>query len=133
MSGDGPTRETRRNPTEGKPSPDYFLSVPFDGWSKEQINHEVTTFIEESGLHRYDRDFRRGAFLAQSRYAFDNERPDGLKLDEEERERLVLEYSDRKIDKFKQSPQLYALVALCSIGAAVQGVSICSSLWTDFH
>jgi hypothetical protein len=124
MDFDGPYRRASGHgrTAEAKLKPDYILSVPFDGWTKDQINEEVDSFIAETGLYRYENDFRRGAFLAQNKRAFDRPRTDGLVLDDEERARLDLERSERPIDKFKQSPRLYFLVALCSIGAAVQGV-----------
>ena len=40
---------------------------------------------------------------------------------------VYLEYSEKRIDKFKQPWRLYALVGICSLGAAVQGTRrLCS-------
>lgn len=61
--------------------------------------------------------FRKGAFLAQDPAAFDNERDDGLVLKKEEKQALMMEEHHRWTQPFI----LYALVACCSLGAAVQG------------
>lgn len=80
------------------------------------MTSSVDKFIEISGLEDYDKYIRRGAFLAQSKTAYDR-----LTLNDEERRYLQLESSPRRIDKFKQPWRLYALVGICSLGAAVQG------------
>ena len=59
----------------------------------------------------------KGAFLAQDPKAFDKEREDGRTLDPKELEALERESSS----KWNQPFILYALVACCSLGAAVQG------------
>ncbi|KAJ9645677.1 hypothetical protein H2201_007506 [Coniosporium apollinis] len=104
-------------------SPDVYITNPFQDWSRKRINEEVDRFVELSGLlddHEY---LRRGAFLAQDSQAFDHLRTDGLTLRKDMREAayLALEKSERKLDKFKQTWQLYFLVVMCSLGAAVQG------------
>ncbi|KAF9732672.1 hypothetical protein PMIN06_002873 [Paraphaeosphaeria minitans] len=103
--------------------PDRRLAQPFSGWSHQQMEESVDKFITVSGLEDYDKYIRRGAFLAQSKAAFSIGRPrrDGLSLKDEERHYLDLENSPRRIDKFKQPWRLYALVGVCSLGAAVQG------------
>ncbi|OAF98792.1 uncharacterized protein CC84DRAFT_1233950 [Paraphaeosphaeria sporulosa] len=103
--------------------PDRRLAQPFSGWSHQQMTESVDKFIAVSGLEDYDKYIRRGAFLAQSKAAFPIGRPrrDGLALKDEERDYLNLEDSPRRIDKFKQPWRLYALVGVCSLGAAVQG------------
>ncbi|PVI05411.1 hypothetical protein DM02DRAFT_725112 [Periconia macrospinosa] len=109
--------------TRGTDRPDRRLAQPFSGWSHENMTNSINQFIKDSGLEDYDKYIRRGAFLAQSRSAFavGRERPDDLTLSDSEREYLDLENSNRRIDKFKQPWRLYALVGICSIGAAVQG------------
>jgi hypothetical protein len=87
------------------------------------MTESIDKFINVSGLEDYDKYIRKGAFLAQSKAAFPigRQRRDGLTLKDEEREYLDLENSPRRIDKFKQPWRLYALVGVCSLGAAVQG------------
>ncbi|KAF2655619.1 hypothetical protein K491DRAFT_412594 [Lophiostoma macrostomum CBS 122681] len=113
----------------GKPSeqhadrPDRRLAQPFSGWTHEQMDTAIDNFVQVSELEDYAHYIRKGAFLAQSKAAFPvgRDRRDGLKLREIERTYLDLEYSSRRIDKFKQPWRLYALVGCCSLGAAVQG------------
>jgi len=87
------------------------------------MTESIDNFVAVSGLEDYDKYIRRGAFLAQSKAAFPHgrQRRDGLTLRDEERHYLELEDSPRRIDKFKQPWRLYALVGVCSLGAAVQG------------
>ncbi|KAF2814572.1 putative MFS myo-inositol transporter [Mytilinidion resinicola] len=87
------------------------------------MNLEANEFIKLSGLTDYSSHIRRGCFLAQDRNAFPKEKPrhDGLTLTPDERARLDLEQSTRRVDKFKQPFRLWAVVLLCSLGAAVQG------------
>ena len=84
--------------------PDRRLAQPFSGWTHEQMSNAIDKFIEVSGLEDYAQYIRRGAFLAQSKAAFPvgRERRDGLKLKDIERHYLDLEYSPRRIDKFKR-------------------------------
>ncbi|KAF2634027.1 hypothetical protein P280DRAFT_554874 [Massarina eburnea CBS 473.64] len=107
----------------GADRPDRRLAQPFSGWSHERMSASVDKFLDDSGLGDYEKYIRRGAFLAQSKAAFADgrERADRLKLKDSEREYLDLENSPRKIDKFRQPWRLYALVGVCSLGAAVQG------------
>ena len=87
------------------------------------MTESINKFIEASGLEDYDKYIRRGAFLAQSKNAFaiGRERDDDLSLNAIERQYLEMENGGRRIDKFNQPWRLYALVGLCSLGAAVQG------------
>lgn len=97
---------------------DYYLAVPFQDWSEERMFTEIETFIEDAQLEDYADYIRRGALLNYDRSIFAQERQDHLKLKPIEQEYLDLEYSPRRIDKFKQASGLYVLVGLCSIGAA---------------
>jgi hypothetical protein len=103
--------------------PDRRLAQPFSGWNHQDMTASIDHFIQVSGLEDYDTYIRRGAFLAQSSAAFPvgRERRDGLTLKDNERHYLALENSSRLIDKFNQPWRLYALVGICSLGAAVQG------------
>ncbi|KAI9736268.1 MAG: hypothetical protein M1834_001154 [Cirrosporium novae-zelandiae] len=99
------------------------ISVPFQNWSHDRLFNAVQDFIQESGLNDHTDYLLRGAFLAQDPHAFDHDRrrDDGLGVRDEERVWLDLEYSEKKIDKFKQPWLLYLLVGCCSLGATVQG------------
>ncbi|KAF2202978.1 hypothetical protein GQ43DRAFT_390975 [Delitschia confertaspora ATCC 74209] len=103
--------------------PDRRLAQPFSGWTHKKMTDRIDAFIKESELEDYADYIRRGAFLAQSKAAFppDRARVDGLTLKESERHYLDLENSPRRIDTYNQPWRLYALVACCSLGAAVQG------------
>lgn len=101
--------------------PDRLLYKPFAGLSQQDLMTQVEDFLEKSQLTDYKEHFVRGALLAQSNMAFDGMREDGLKLDPKTRVALDLEFSPRRIDRFKQPVKLYLLVACCSLGAAVQG------------
>jgi len=107
--------------SRSKEPPDYWLSVPFQDWSKSRMETEIDSFIATTELEEYSDYIRRGALLCQDRNAFERERPDGLKLKPIEKRYLDLEYSTRRSDKFRQAGRLWLLVALCSLGAAVQG------------
>lgn len=97
---------------------DYYLSVPFQDWDPDQMKTEIENFIEEAELDDYADYVRRGALLNYDRNFFAAERHDRLKLKPVEEYYLRLEYSPRRIDKFRQASGLYVLVALCSVGAA---------------
>jgi len=101
--------------------PDVFITNPFLDWDQKRTNDEIASFVKMSGLIDDDTYIRRGAFLAQDPRAFDHPRNDGLTLrrDKDEAAYLALEKTERKLKKFKQTRQLYFLVAICSLGAAV--------------
>lgn len=86
------------------------------------MDSEVDKFVKESGLLDDESYIRRGAILAQDRQAH-KKTPKRVALREEKYEEhyLDLEMSKQHKDRFKQTWTLYALVILCSIGAAVQG------------
>lgn len=110
-----------RDQNRSNEPPDYWLSVPFQDWSKGRMESEIESFVEIGNLEEYSDYIRRGALLCQDRNAFDRERPDGLKLKPSEKRFLDLEYSTKRADKFRQAGRLWLVVALCSLGAAVQG------------
>ncbi|KAK3215883.1 hypothetical protein GRF29_8g1427028 [Pseudopithomyces chartarum] len=121
-------RTIQRERDQGQTSPhadrpDRRLAQPFSGWNHDRMTKSIDNFIQVSGLEDYEKYIRRGAFLAQSKAAFvpGRERSDGLILKDDERHYLDLEESPRRIDKFNQPWRLYAVVGLCSLGAAVQG------------
>lgn len=100
---------------------DRRLVNPFTTWSHKQVLDCADAFIIKSGLAEYSELFRKGASLAQSSKLFDSENYDGLKLLPRERDAIRLEFSQNRLDRFRQPLKLYGLVACCSLGAAVQG------------
>lgn len=113
--------DSHESASSNEGQPDRHLHKPFAGWSKDRLMTHVAGFIQKSGLEDYEPHFVRGALLAQRKTAFDATRKDGLTLDDRTRKAIDLENSKRRIDLFKQPAKLYALVACCSLGAAVQG------------
>jgi hypothetical protein len=107
--------------TPDKDNPNIKLAQPFSRWTHDDMTEAVDHFLEISGLQDYEKYIRRGAFLAQSRHAFRRERQDGLTVTENERKYLDLENSKSLLEKFNQPWKLYAVIAICSLGAAVQG------------
>ncbi|KAL1296699.1 hypothetical protein AAFC00_000174 [Neodothiora populina] len=100
---------------------DCYISVPFQDWDENRMITEIEIFIEEGELEDYADYIRRGALLNYDRNIFSHERHDLMKLKPIEQRYLNLEYSPKRLDKFRQASGLYILVALCSVGAAVQG------------
>lgn len=93
---------------------------PFEGLSLKEMKTRVDRFTNVAGLDRWNDIFLKGALLAQSETAFRN-RDDDLKLTDEETLAIEQEFSPRRLDRFRQPLKLYLLVAVCSLGAAVQG------------
>lgn len=127
----GPTKPE----TQEAERPDRRLAQPFSGWNHSRMSASIDAFIREGELDDYAHYIRRGAFLAQSKNAFavGHGRRDGLTLKDSERRYLDLENSPRRIDKFKQPWRLFALVGLCSLGAAVQGWYVIFDLLFPAH
>ncbi|KAH6629572.1 hypothetical protein C7974DRAFT_359430 [Boeremia exigua] len=100
---------------------DRRLVNPFTTWSHKQVLDCADDFVLKSGLAEYSDLFRKGASLAQSNKLFENEEYGGMSLLLKERNALKLEFSNNRMDRFKQPLKLYGLVACCSLGAAVQG------------
>lgn len=99
------------------------LVNPFRTCSHDEMNQLIESFIEKTEINNIYREYiQKGAFLAQDKTAFDGPRADGLKLKPDELEILKRE-DPRTGNKWNQPWILYALVACCSLGAAVQGKS----------
>ena len=97
---------------------DSPLVNPFLGKGHTDMCHLIDVFMDKTEINRSDYEvIARGAFLAQDRRAFSGPRDDERRLTEEEIDALDRE----KNDKWNQPFVLYALVACCSLGAAVQG------------
>lgn len=111
------TSSVRTDSPNSQPA-DYYLSVPFQDWDEEHMLREIDLFIEEARLEDYESYIRRGALLNYDRNIFSQGRQDNLCLKPIEQHYLELEYSPRRLDRFRQARGLYILVALCSVGAA---------------
>lgn len=114
---------------------DASLINPFVGKSPEEMEQLIEAFMDTTGIENIWRPYiHRGAFLAQDRDAFTRSRPDQLQLEQDEVDALLQE--DLKAgSRWDQPWILYALVACCSLGAAVQGWdevggSQCRSRWS---
>jgi hypothetical protein len=93
------------------------IHAPFDGLEEAQMRDEVFRFIQETSLNDYHSHFLKGAFLAQNPKAFSGTRDDDLFLKDDEA--MCLE--EEKTNRWKHPRALWQLVALCAVGAAVQG------------
>lgn len=93
------------------------IHAPFDGLTEAQMRDKVLHFIQDTSLDDYHQHFLKGAFLAQNPKAFSGSRDDDLILEEDEAMCLQQE----KTNRWKHPRGLWQLVALCAIGAAVQG------------
>lgn len=97
---------------------DSVLVNPFLGKCHDEMVHLIDCFMEKTDIDSsYYEVITKGAFLAQDHYAFARPREDGRRLDPDERIAMERETND----KWNQPYTLYALVACCSLGAAVQG------------
>ena len=104
---------------------DGYLVNPFRNMDPEEMDERIVKFMANTGLSKTDeRLIRRGAILAQLPEAFTlPEMKEQLALSSEDYVILCEEdpATGTRWSKWKQKPILYALVACCSIGAAVQG------------
>jgi hypothetical protein len=91
------------------------LANPLSGLSHEQLMENGAEFARAHGLGHSEELFRKGALAAQDPLAFDS----------------ISHFTDVEKDIFRrefthrwdQPATLYYLVVLCSVAAAVQGVS----------
>lgn len=90
------------------------LANPLEGIPHEKLMADASAFAHAHGLSEYDEIFQKGALVAQDPPAFE-----GLsQLTEEDKAILRREFTHR----WDQPKQLYYLVILCSMAAAVQGM-----------
>ena len=95
-----------------------LLINPFREKTQGEMDTLIENFMQNTEIERFWLShFRKGAFLAQDSHAFEREREDGLSLSREETQSVIQEYTN----KWNQPIILYALVACCSLSAAVQG------------
>jgi hypothetical protein len=92
------------------------LANPLSGLSHEQLMSDGAEFARTHGLAPLEELFKKGALAAQDPYAFENI----SHFSETEKEIFRREIEHR----WDQPATLYYLVILCSVAAAVQGVSI---------
>lgn len=92
------------------------LANPLAGISHEQLMENGAEFARTHGLGHAEDLFRKGALAAQDPLAFDNI----SHFTEEEKAIFRREFTHR----WDHPTTLYYLVILCSVAAAVQGVSL---------
>ncbi|KAK6845080.1 hypothetical protein PG995_015190 [Apiospora arundinis] len=96
------------------------LENPLRGLSTAELARRGEEFCARHGLTDADdvRAFQLGAVIAGNMNQYDAEMPGGLRLTDREREVL-----DREIThKWSQPTMLYAVIIICSLCAAVQGM-----------
>ncbi len=89
---------------------------PLDGIPRDELMRNVETFAHSRGLVEHIPLLRKGALIAQS--------PDDAHLidgDEKLTERELEVLTNEKLHKWDMPPRLFWTIAICSIGAAVQG------------
>ena len=91
------------------------LANPLAGFSHEQLLADAEEFAKTHELAEYAETIQKGALVAQDPTAFESL----TQLDEQDKAVLRRELTHR----WDQPWQLYYLVILCSLAAAVQGVS----------
>lgn len=101
---------------------DRRIAAPFEDWSSEDMKKEIEEFIKVSGLDDEKDYIERGARLARDKKAFlRKHNPLQLRPDKRERHYLDIEINSSRKCRFNQTWTLYAVVIVCSLGAAVQG------------
>ncbi|KAI0666654.1 hypothetical protein C8Q78DRAFT_1197679 [Trametes maxima] len=90
------------------------LANPLTGIPHDQVMEDASAFAKSHGLGHLEQEFRKGALVAQDPTAFESL----TQLDEEDKSVLRRELTHR----WAQPAQLYYLVVLCSLSAAVQGM-----------
>lgn len=96
-------------------NPNAKLANPLEGIPHDQLIADAAAFAKSHGLGHLTEVFQKGALVAQDPSAFESL----PLLDDEDRNVLRREVTH----KWRQPAQLYYLVILCSMAAAVQGVS----------
>ena len=94
------------------------ITNPLEGVPKAKLLADAAKFANAHGLQHLTAEIQKGALVAQDPENFENIE----ELTEEDRVALRRE----KTHRWDQPWQLYYLVILCSLAAAVQGVSTCA-------
>ena len=92
------------------------LANPLAGIPHEQLMADAAKFAKEHNLGHLEEEFKKGALVAQDPTLFESL----PLLTEDDKAVLRRELTHR----WDQPIQLYYLVILCSLSAAVQGVSV---------
>ena len=92
------------------------LANPLTGIPHDQLMQDAANFSKTHGLGHLEEEFQKGALIAQDPTIFESL----PQLNEEDKVILRRELTHR----WEQPLQLYYLVILCSLSAAVQGVSL---------
>ena len=95
------------------------LANPLSGIPHDQLMEDAALFAKSHGLGELEEEFKKGALLAQDPTVFESL----PQLTEEDKVVLRRELTHR----WDQPWQLYYLVIMCSLSAAVQGVRHCLS------
>lgn len=96
------------------------IHAPFNGLDESDLYNKVIEFVKHAGLDDYKTYFLKAGFIAQNDEAFKcdpDDRPFQLSLSPEE-ERCL---DEEKTRRWKHPGALWRLVALCALGAVVQG------------
>ena len=101
-------------------NPNAHLANPLEGIPHDQLIADAGAFAKAHGLGHLTEEFQKGALVAQDPSAFESL----PLLNDEDRNILRREMTHR----WSHPLQLYYLVVLCSMAAAVQGVSASHSL-----
>lgn len=91
------------------------LANPLAGIPHDQLMEDAAQFAKSHGLGHLEEEFKKGALVAQDPTVFESL----PQLSEEDKAVLRREITHR----WAQPLQLYYLVIMCSLSAAVQGVS----------
>ena len=92
------------------------LANPLAGIPHEQLMADAAKFAKDHNLGHLEEEFKKGALVAQDPTLFESL----PLLTEDDKATLRREIQNR----WDQPFQLYFLVILCSLSAAVQGVSV---------
>jgi len=92
--------QIHRQPPAGSQN-DRLLVNPFTRLSHEVLQDHTKDFISRSGLDRYEKEFLKGASLAQSNLLLDGNDHDSLTLTSSERKALLWETSNNRLDRFR--------------------------------
>ena len=110
-------KRQKRNSSNLNENVSAKLENPLEGIPREQLLRDAEAFAKTHGLEEYTDEFKKGALVAQNPLGFESIDM----LTEEEKMELRLERTHR----WNQPKTLYGLVIMCSVAAAVQGVSRC--------
>ena len=99
------------------------LANPLEGIPHDQLMANAARFAQEHGLGHLTQEFQKGALVAQDPSAFESL----SQLTAEDKAILRREVTHR----WSQPWELYYLVIMCSLAAAVQGVSIFSRCFSN--